>query len=90
MLEWIVGRVEGTANAIETPVGLQPADGSINLDGLDLGEEARALLFGFDRAGWQAEFEGIAGYLADYGIRMPTDLMQEQARIAKALIDDTP
>ena len=90
VLEWIVGRVEGTANAIETPVGLQPADGSINLDGLDLGEEARALLFGFDRAGWQAEFEGIAGYLADYGIRMPTALMQEQARIAKALIDDTP
>ena len=90
VLEWIVGRVEGAASAIETPVGLQPAEGSINLDGLDLGEEARALLFGFDRAGWQAEFEGIAGYLADYGIRMPTDLMQEQARIAKALIDDTP
>ena len=90
VLEWIVGRVEGAASAIETPVGLQPAEGSINLDGLDLGEEARALLFGFDRAGWQAEFEGIAGYLADYGIRMPTALMQEQARIAKALIDDTP
>lgn len=90
VLEWIVGRVEGATSAIETPVGLQPAEGSINLDGLDLGEEARALLFGFDRAGWQAEFEGIAGYLADYGIRMPTALMQEQARIAKALIDDTP
>lgn len=90
VLEWIVGRVEGAASAIETPVGLQPAEGSINLDGLDLGEEARSLLFGFDRAGWQAEFEGIAGYLADYGIRMPTALMQEQARIAKALIDDTP
>ena len=85
VLEWMIGRVEGTAGAIETPIGLQPAEGDINLDGMDLGEDARSLLFGFDRAGWQSEFEGIRTYLHDYGPRMPPPLLQEQARIENAL-----
>jgi phosphoenolpyruvate carboxykinase (GTP) len=85
VLEWMIGRVEGTAGAIETPIGLQPAEGDINLDGVDLGEDARSLLFGFDRAGWQSEFESIRTYLHDYGPRMPPPLLQEQARIENAL-----
>ena len=85
VLEWMIGRVEGTAGAIETPIGLQPAEGDINLGGVDLGEDARSLLFGFDRAGWQSEFEGIRTYLHDYGPRMPPPLLQEQARIEDAL-----
>ena len=85
VLEWMIGRVEGTAGAIETPIGLQPAEGDINLGGVDLGEDARSLLFGFDRAGWQSEFEGIRTYLHDYGPRMPPPLIQEQARIEDAL-----
>ncbi|GHB99726.1 phosphoenolpyruvate carboxykinase (GTP) [Thermomonas carbonis] len=85
VLEWIVGRVEGTAGAVDTPIGLQPTEGDINLGGLDLGEEARSLLFGFDRAGWQAELESIGSYLEDYGPRIPVALMEEQARIAKSI-----
>jgi phosphoenolpyruvate carboxykinase (GTP) len=85
VLEWMIGRVEGTAGAIETPIGLQPAEGDINLGGVDLGEDARSLLFGFDRAGWQSEFESIRTYLHDYGPRMPPPLLQEQARIENAL-----
>ena len=85
VLEWMIGRVEGTAGAIETPIGLQPAEGDINLGGVDLGEDARSLLFGFDRAGWQSEFESLRTYLHDYGPRMPPPLLQEQARIENAL-----
>ena len=85
VLEWMIGRVEGTAGAIETPIGLQPTEDDINLGGVDLGEDARSLLFGFDRAGWQSEFEGIRTYLHDYGPRMPPPLLQEQARIENAL-----
>ncbi|HPM55794.1 MAG TPA: phosphoenolpyruvate carboxykinase (GTP) [Thermomonas sp.] len=85
VLEWMIGRVEGTAGAIETPIGLQPTEDDINLGGVGLGEDARSLLFGFDRAGWQSEFEGIRTYLHDYGPRMPPPLLQEQARIENAL-----
>ena len=85
VLEWMIGRVEGTAGAIETPIGLQPTEDDINLGGVGLGEDARSLLFGFDRAGWQSEFESLRTYLHDYGPRMPPPLIQEQARIEDAL-----
>jgi len=45
----------------------------------------REVLFGFDAAGWKAEFEGIGAYLDEYGPRMPEALKAEARRIAAAL-----
>ena len=36
ILKWIVERIRGTAQAVETPVGYVPAPGSLHLDGLDM------------------------------------------------------
>jgi len=85
VLEWMIGRVKGEANAVETPIGHLPASDDLNLDGIALDDEARSKLFGFDPAGWQAEFASIGEYLAEYGPRMPQALKDEQQRIAKAL-----
>ncbi|HSD15932.1 MAG TPA: phosphoenolpyruvate carboxykinase (GTP) [Thermomonas sp.] len=85
VLEWIVGRVEGTAGAIETPIGLLPREHDLDLRGLDLGDEARALLFGFDQTGWQAEFASIGDYLDGYGPRLPVALGLAHGGIAMAL-----
>ena len=79
VLEWIIGRVAGSAQATETPIGHLPAPGALNLDGLSLDADAIQKLFGVDRDGWRAEFDAIAGYLADYGPRMPAALA-DQAR----------
>jgi len=86
VLEWMIKRVEGRVGATETPIGALPADGDLNLDGIELGDEARQKLFGFDRAGWQAEFASIGDYLDEYGPRMPRALKDEQQRIASALV----
>ena len=85
VLEWMIKRVEGKADAVETPIGHLPAEGELNLDGIELGEEARDKLFGFDRAAWAAEFAGIGHYLDEYGPRMPQALKDQQAGIAAAL-----
>jgi phosphoenolpyruvate carboxykinase (GTP) len=85
VLEWIVQRVDGKAGAVETPIGNLPDSADINLDGLSLGEEARAKLFGFDRGDWRDEVDGIGRYLEEYGPRMPAALKEEQRRIAAAL-----
>src|SRR5690606_20480874 len=85
VLEWMLGRVEGRVEATDTPIGHLPAAGDLNLDGVALSDEARARLFGFDREGWRAEFDGIRDYLDGYGPRMPEALRREQARIADAL-----
>ncbi len=85
VLEWMIQRVKGEAGSVETPIGHLPAEGDLNLDGITLGEEARAKLFGFDHAGWQAEFASIGEYLDEYGPRMPQALKDEQQRIARDL-----
>ena len=46
---------------------------------------AHELLFGFDRAGWQAEFASIGEYLQEFGTRTPQALKDEQQRIAARL-----
>ncbi|NUT13038.1 MAG: phosphoenolpyruvate carboxykinase (GTP), partial [Cupriavidus sp.] len=85
VLEWMIQRVKGDAGSVETPIGHLPSMQDLNLDGIALSEEAQAKLFGFDHAGWQAEFASIGQYLDEYGPRMPQALKDEQQRIAKAL-----
>jgi len=85
VLEWMIQRVKGTVGAKETPVGLLPDPADLDLGGVELDQEARAKLFGFDREGWQAEFEGIGEYLDGFGPRMPQALKDEQQRIASRL-----
>ncbi|WP_235592201.1 phosphoenolpyruvate carboxykinase (GTP) [Lysobacter capsici] len=85
VIEWMIGRVKGEAGATQTPIGYLPKATDLNLDGVSLNEEAHAKLFGFDHAGWSAEFDSIGEYLGEYGPRMPQALHDEQQRIAAAL-----
>ena len=85
VLEWMIRRVEGKVDAQHTPIGHIPNEADLNLDGVSLSDEARARLFGFDAAGWQAEFASIGDYLDGYGPRMPQALRDEQRRIAAEL-----
>ncbi len=85
VLEWMIRRVEDKADAVETPIGHLPRAEDINLDGVALSDEAHELLFGFDRAGWQAEFASLGEYLEEFGARTPQALKDEQQRIATRL-----
>ena len=38
VLEWVFRRCEGAAEAVETPIGLLPAEGAINTEGLSISE----------------------------------------------------
>ena len=85
VLEWMIGRVKGTAGAVETPIGRVPGPGDLNLDGLSLDAAQLEALLHIDVAGWRAELAGIAEYLDSFGPRMPEALKAEQRRIAAAL-----
>ncbi len=85
VLEWMIERVEGRADAVDTPIGALPRESDMDLDGVQLSDEARRKLFGFEHEGWRAEFDGIGDYLRDYGPRMPQALLDEQQRIRAAL-----
>ncbi|MBB6598512.1 phosphoenolpyruvate carboxykinase (GTP) [Luteimonas sp. MC1825] len=81
VLEWIIGRVEGTAAASESMIGRLPTASDLNLDGLHLDEQAMAKLFEVDTAGWLEEFERIDAYLDQFGSRVPAVLRKELAKM---------
>jgi phosphoenolpyruvate carboxykinase (GTP) len=78
VLEWIVRRIEGNGAAVDTPIGRLPARDALDLDGLDLTEAERDLLFGVDRAVWREEAALSRAYLDTFGDRLPPALWREQ------------
>ena len=85
VLQWILERRKGQADARETPVGNLPRREDLNLQGLDIAPEAMDDLLDVDTAGWREEMRKIAEYLAQYGDRVPAELSAERARVAAAL-----
>jgi len=85
VIEWMIGRVNGQADAVDTPIGALPQAGHVKLDGVVLSDEAKAKLFGFDRDGWRKEFESLEAFLAEFGDRMPSALEAERRKIHQAL-----
>jgi len=64
VLEWIVGRVEGGAGAVDSPIGLLPAAGAINSP-LCAPADLEALL-ALEEDAWQAEQGAIAGHMESF------------------------
>jgi phosphoenolpyruvate carboxykinase (GTP) len=85
VIEWMLKRVTGQADAVETPIGLLPKASDLDVDGLNLDAAVLDELLHVDREGWQHEIGAIGEYLESFGSRTPSELIAEQERIAAAL-----
>jgi phosphoenolpyruvate carboxykinase (GTP) len=85
VLAWMLERCTVGAGAAETPIGSLPRPSDINMNGLDVGNESLEALFSVDRTLWRKEVEDLGAYFAQYGDRMPDELLQELARTQKLL-----
>jgi len=85
VLEWILGRCEGSAGAVETPIGHLPRPQDLNLEGLAIAPESVRELLAVDPGRWHDAIGEVREYLAEYGARMPPVLPRECERIASAL-----
>jgi len=85
VLEWMIERVEGKAEAIETPIGRLPDPSRLKLQGIPMSPEALDQLFKLDPVAWRAEFDEINDYFRSYGPAMPDKLCAEAQRILAAL-----
>jgi len=87
VLEWMIDRVEGRLDGVETPIGILPGPAELKLDGLDLERHQLDELLAVDHAGWQAELAAIGEYLETCMPRLPERLRKEQQRVAEALTE---
>jgi phosphoenolpyruvate carboxykinase (GTP) len=85
VLEWMLKRVTGQAEGRDTPIGILPQPGELDVDGLRLADDALDTLLAVDDAGWQDEMAAIGEYLDSYGERMPAALKAERQRVADAV-----
>jgi phosphoenolpyruvate carboxykinase (GTP) len=77
VLKWVVERIGGMADAVETAIGLVPAPGSLDTDGLTLppGDLERALEVDVEE--WRAEVPLIEEWFARIGEKVPGVLLAE-------------
>jgi phosphoenolpyruvate carboxykinase (GTP) len=85
VLEWVIRRLEGEAEAVETPIGLVPVAGALDLSGLDLTDEQVAELFAIDPVTWLAESDLTEEYFDKFGDRVPEVLRAELAGLRERL-----
>jgi len=85
VLKWILERVEGRAEAKETPIGFVPTPQSLTLDGLNIKSEALDELLDVNPAAWGDELTGISEFLAKFGDALPEELRAQQAALGKRL-----
>ncbi len=85
VLEWIFRRCDGDAEAVETPIGLVPAPGALNVDGLEIDQADLAELMTVDEAAVAAEIEQIREHLDSVGDSLPATLRDELAALEQRL-----
>ena len=74
VLEWVFRRCDGDAEASETPIGLVPAEGALNTEGLDLSPDALRTLLSVDTDALKAELTQVREHLAKFGDSLPAPI----------------
>ena len=85
VIMWILGRADGTANAVETAIGYEPTPDDINLDGLDFSKEQLAEILEVDPALWREDMESVEQFYAKFGDKLPKELKAQLEALKKRL-----
>ncbi|MGE4351780.1 MAG: phosphoenolpyruvate carboxykinase (GTP) [Bdellovibrionales bacterium] len=84
-LKWICDRIDGKVGAQETPVGLMPKDGELDLAGLALSAENLSELMSVKVEEWKAELANIQKHFDRFGERLPKALAAQLQELARRL-----
>jgi phosphoenolpyruvate carboxykinase (GTP) len=85
VLAWIFRRLEGEAEARETPIGYVPRPEDIDISGLDLAPEQLEQLLSVDEDGLRAELEQVRGFLDRFGERLPAEIRAQFQALERKL-----
>jgi len=85
VLKWMLDRIEGHADADETPIGNVPTPSSLTLDGLSISRDTLNELLAVNPNDWAGEEQAVDKFFARFGDRLPSGLCQEQKALAGRL-----
>ncbi|HEX2550841.1 MAG TPA: phosphoenolpyruvate carboxykinase (GTP), partial [Nocardioidaceae bacterium] len=77
VLKWVVERLDGQAEAVETPIGHVPTRESLDTEGLSMSAEALEAALAVDPEEWKAELPQITEWFEKFGESLPAVLWTE-------------
>ena len=84
VLKWIVERLDGKVDAIETPVGLVPRPEDIDTTGLDMADDDVVKALKVDVEDWRKELPMIEEWFAKFGDKLPKEMeLERQLLVAR-------
>src|SRR2546425_5523337 len=77
VLKWVLERVTGEGEAVDSPIGRLPAVGALDTTGLDIDPPVLAELTTVDRERWRPEAPQIEAHYEIFGERLPPVLLDQ-------------
>jgi phosphoenolpyruvate carboxykinase (GTP) len=77
VLEWVFRRCAGEGETVETPIGLAPAAGEINVEGLALGDAEMDQLLTVDPEALRKQLPQVEEHLARFGDDLPDEIRSQ-------------
>jgi phosphoenolpyruvate carboxykinase (GTP) len=77
VLAWIFRRCDDEADAVETPIGLVPAPGALETEGLHLSAAEMEELLKVDAEEWKVQLPQIQQHYASFGDALPEELRSQ-------------
>ena len=85
VLAWILDRVDGKVAAIDSPLGLAPREGDVDVAGLDLPAADWQSLFEVDTEAWLDEAADAERFFATFGERLPPAMTHQLDELRRRL-----
>ncbi len=89
VLTWIVQRVNGKAEAVQSPFGMMPRYQDINWSGIDFSEQQYNDIMDINRNGALTEVNEIKGFFDKFGDHLPEE-MEKQRQVFKRRVEGAP
>ena len=85
VLEWMCKRLDGSVDAVESPLGFQPRATDINFDGLGIDSAMAESLLAVDATDWQEDLQSQAEFFEQIGEKLPAAMKEEYQQLRERL-----
>ncbi len=85
VLEWILSRIDGKVSAKETPIGFQPNENDLNINGLNLDSETLKQINTVVADEWKEEISSQENFLKNIGTKLPEEIWHQHLDLKQRL-----
>ncbi len=85
VLEWVFRRCDGEGAVTETPIGLVPAEGELDVEGLSISADQVHALLAVDEEAVKAELPQVREHLEKFGDKLPAEIRAHLERLEERL-----